>query len=43
MEPNWEELLKKEYGQEPERSMVESMRAKGLSDEEIYHTLESFW
>ena len=44
MEPNWTELLEKEYGQEPERSVVESMRkAKDLSDKEIYQILESFW
>ena len=44
MEPNWTEMLEKEYGQEPERSVVESMRkGKDLSDKEIYQILESFW
>ena len=41
-EPNWTELLEKEYRNDSYWRVVESSRADGYSDKEIYLTLESF-
>lgn len=38
-EPNWTELLEREYGQD---RLVAHLRSEGATDKEIYQLLESF-
>ena len=41
-EPNWTELLEKEYRNDGYWQIVEIERKEGHSDKEIYQLLESF-